>query len=77
MGIGIKLHYSPAYSSNLNLIERLWKVMNEHARNNQYFSTGKDFKRSLNIFFAFILPIIGAVLSGRIYNNFQKLYPAS
>ena len=35
--LGITLHYLPAYSPNLNPIERLWKVMNEHARNNKYF----------------------------------------
>ncbi|NQY38343.1 MAG: transposase [Alteromonadaceae bacterium] len=29
----IKRHYLPPYSPNLNPIERLWKVMNEHARN--------------------------------------------
>ncbi len=31
--LGIKLHYLPPYSPNLNPIERLWKVMNEYARN--------------------------------------------
>jgi transposase len=30
--LNIKLHYLPPYSPNLNPIERLWKVMNEHAR---------------------------------------------
>ena len=39
---GIKLHYLPPYSPNLNPIERLWKVMNEHARNNKYFATSKS-----------------------------------
>jgi hypothetical protein len=33
--LNIKLHYLPPYSPNLNPIERLWKVMNEHARNNK------------------------------------------
>ncbi|MCK5818104.1 MAG: transposase, partial [Psychromonas sp.] len=42
--------YLPAYSPNLNPIERLWKVMNEHARNNKYFATAKDFRRSINNF---------------------------
>jgi transposase len=37
--LNIKLHYLPPYSPNLNPIERLWKVMNEHARNNKYFAT--------------------------------------
>jgi transposase len=32
--LNIKPHYLPAYSPNLNPIERLWKVMNEQVRNN-------------------------------------------
>jgi transposase len=75
--LGITLHYLPAYSPNLNPIERLWKVMNEYARNNKYFATAKDFKRSINHFFDVILPDIGATLSGRINDNFQKLYSAT
>jgi transposase len=74
--LGITLHYLPAYSPNLNPIERLWKVMNEHARNNKYFATAKDFRRSINNFFDSVLPSIGATLSGRINDNFQKFYPA-
>jgi transposase len=75
--LGIALHYLPSYSPNLNPIERLWKVMNEHARNNKYFATAKDFRRSLNHFFGATLPTIGATLSGRINDNFQKFYPAT
>jgi transposase len=75
--LGIALHYLPAYSPNLNPIEWLWKVMNEHARNNKYFATAKDFRRSLNHFFDATLPTIGATLSGRINDNFQKFYPAT
>ena len=29
----IQIHYLPAYSPNLNPLERLWKVMNEEVRN--------------------------------------------
>jgi len=75
--LGITLHYLPPYSPNLNPIERLWKVMNEHARNNKYFATTKDFRRSINHFFDVVLPDIGATLSGRINDNFQKFYPAT
>ena len=32
---------------NLNPIERLWKVMNEHVRNNKYFATAKKFRKKL------------------------------
>ena len=73
----IKLHYLPPYSPNLNPIERLWKVMNEHARNNKYFSCKKEFRRKIKDFFDKTLPEIGGTLSSRINDNFQLLKPAS
>lgn len=69
----IKLHYLPAYSPNLNPIERLWKVMNEHARNNRFFKSSKDFKSALCKFFKNTLPEIADSLSSRINDNFQIL----
>ncbi|WP_269078762.1 IS630 family transposase [Endozoicomonas numazuensis] len=75
--LGIKLHYLPPYSPNLNPIERLWKVMNEHARNNQYFSKAKDFRQKINQFFDETLSKIGASLTSRINNNFEMLKSAS
>lgn len=75
--LGIKLHHLPPYSPNLNPIERLWKVMNEYARNNQYFAKAKDFRKKINHFLEVTLPEIGASLIGRINDNFQRLKPAS
>ena len=69
--LGIILHYLPPYSPNLNPIERLWKVMNEHARNNQYFATAKEFRQSIDEFFDGTLPRIGNALTSRINDNFQ------
>lgn len=71
--LNIKLHFLPAYSPNLNPIERLWKVMNEQARNNRFFKGAKDFKEAINDFFDEILPRIGNDLHGRINDNFQML----
>lgn len=71
--LNIKLHFLPPYSPNLNPIERLWKVMNEHARNNRFFKGAKDFKDAINGFFNDILPRIGNILNGRINDNFQLL----
>lgn len=73
----IKLHYLPPYSPNLNPIERLWKVMNEHVRNNEYFATAKEFRQKINQFLDETLPRIGASLVNRINDNFQMLNPAS
>ena len=73
----IKLHYLPSYSPNLNPIERLWKVMNEYARNNEYFADKKAFRRNINQFFDETLPEIADSLVSRINDNFERLKPAS
>jgi transposase len=43
----IKLHYLPAYSPNLNLIERLWKFMHKHVTNNCYYEHFDSFRYSV------------------------------
>lgn len=74
--LNINLVYLPAYSPNLNPIERLWKVMNEKVRNNKFFKSAKDFKDEINRFFNEILPKIAASLRSRINDNFQRLNQA-
>jgi len=71
--LNIKLHYLPPYSPNLNPIERLWKVMNEHARNNRFFKSSKDFREALCNFFKNTIPKIADSLPGRINDNFQMI----
>lgn len=71
--LNIKLFYLPPYSPNLNSIERLWKVMNEYARNNKFFKTADEFRQSINNFFKITLPKIADGLQSRINDNFQKL----
>lgn len=71
--LNIKLFYLPTYSPNLNSIERLWKVMNEHARNNKFFKSPDAFRQSITDFFQVTLPKIADMLSTRINDNFQKL----
>lgn len=75
--MNIELHYLPPYSPNLNPIERLWKVMNEYARNNRYFPTAKEFRTAINGFFKNTLPAIAETLTTRINDNFQTLKSAS
>lgn len=69
---GIVLHYLPAYSPNLNPIERLWKVMNEFVRNNRVFKTASEFRRAINNFFS-KWPEIAPSMIDRINDNFQIL----
>jgi len=72
---GIVLHYLPTYSPNLNPIERLWKVMNEYARNNRFFKCAKEFRRSIWDFFEKTWPEIALDMTDRINDNFQRLKP--
>ena len=74
--LNIKLYYLPPYSPNLPPIERLWKVMNEHIRDNQYFATTKEFRDNIDEFFNQTLPEIGDTLGSRINDDFQVLIPA-
>ncbi len=73
----IELNYLPPYSPNLNPIERLWKVMNEHVRNNEYFASAKEFRKRINHFFDVKLPEIADTLTSRITDNFQTLTSAT
>lgn len=74
--VNIRLHYLPPYSPNLNPIERMWKLMNEHARNNRYFSSTKEFRDAISEFFNQTLPDIAGSLSSRINDHFQVLKSA-
>ncbi len=71
--LNIELRFLPPYSPNLNPIERLWKVMNEKARNNVFFSNAKEFRENITNFFDKTLPKIGSTLDSRINDNFQLL----
>lgn len=69
----IRLRYLPTYSPNLNPIERLWKVMNEKARNNKYFAAKKEFRQQILNFFNVTVHEIKEELKNRITDNFQIL----
>lgn len=71
--LNINLVYLPPYSPNLNLIERLWKVMNEQVRNNYYFKSAKDFRKKINDFFKITLPKLAPSLYGRMNDEFQTI----
>lgn len=75
--LNIELHYLPPYSPNLNPIERLWKVMNEHVRNNCFFQNARDFREQVKSFFRDKLPKMRNKLLSRINDNFERLKPAN
>ena len=70
-----ELHILPPYSPNLNPIERVWKVMNEHVRNNVVFSSFKEFKTAILNFFEKEWNGISNELRTRINDHFEKLNP--
>jgi hypothetical protein len=59
------------------MCERLWKVMNEVARDNVFISSAKMFRDAINDFFVVTQPKIALSLSGRINDNFQLINPVT
>lgn len=47
----IKLVFLPAYSPELNLIERLWRIFKKHVLYNKYYETFTEFKEACMNFF--------------------------
>lgn len=71
--LGIKLHYLPPYSPNLNPVERLWKLMHEAVRYNKYYGKFSEFTEATLGFFK----CIGRkknILRKRITDDFQILH---
>lgn len=70
----LQLHYLPPYSPNLNLIERLWKIMRQQVTYNQYYSTFDEFQHNIKTFFQ-NLDQIQHILLQRITDKFQVIDP--
>lgn len=45
--LGIEMLFLPSYSPNLNLIERLWKLVKKLALNSQYYPDFKGFREGI------------------------------
>ncbi len=43
--LNIELLFLPAYSPNLNLIERLWKFVKKRVLSSRYYATFADFRK--------------------------------
>lgn len=71
--LGIKLHYLPPYSPNLNPVERVWKLMHENVRYNQYYGKFSEFSEAVLGFFKGIGRKKN-LLRDRITDNFQILH---
>jgi transposase len=67
----IKIHYLPPYSPNLNVIERLWKIMRERVTYNKYYHVFSEFKQKIHEFFNVTVHEIKHSLSNRINDKFE------
>jgi transposase len=47
----IKMIFLPAYSPNLNPIERVWKFFKKEVLSNKFYKTFSEFKSSIHLFF--------------------------
>ncbi|WP_096619025.1 transposase [Candidatus Enterovibrio altilux] len=73
----IQLHYLPSYSLNINLIKRLWTVINKKSKNNVYFKSKRCFNKIIEDFFTVLFLKIIKLLTLQINNKFQVFKPAS
>ena len=73
----IKLHFLPAYSPNLNPIERLWRIMNQRVRNNRYFATAQEFRDRITEFLEVSWSQMAYEMRSCITDNFQVLKTAN
>jgi transposase len=68
----IKVIFLPAYSPNLNIIERLWKIMHEEILYNEYYASYLEFKTAVMGFFENISDYEDK-LKTRLTHNFQLI----
>lgn len=70
-----ELIYLPPRSPNLNLIERLWKVLRENVTYNRYYSHFSDFTAAIEDFFARKIFLLQPLLVRRLCDNFDVIAP--
>ena len=68
----LKLIFLPAYSPNLNIIERLWRFFHQKLTYNRYFETFEEFRKETLKFFK-NLKIYQKELETLLTDNFQMI----
>lgn len=74
----LKLHFLPAYSPNLNPIERLWKWMKERVIYNTYYQHFDDFRNAIFGFLKLVSELdteskLGSELRSRVRDQFRPI----
>jgi len=69
----IKMIFLPAYSPNLNPIERVWKFFKKNVLENQFYKTFSEFETAIDIFFKedLKIPILQEKLRRFASDNFH------
>ena len=70
----IELHFIPAYSPNLNIIERLWKILKEVVVYSKFHLKFADFQNAVHDFFKNKM-WLKEEFSNRLTDNFQIIKP--
>lgn len=69
--LNIELLFLPPYSPNLNLIERLWKLVKKRCLNSQYHSDFQQFQHVITDFLEHMNQLDAAELDSLLTLNFQ------
>ena len=69
--LGVELLFLPAYSPNLNLIERLWKLTKAKCLRNRYYPSFTQFKSAIDSFLDSLNTRYQAELESLLTLNFQ------
>jgi len=71
----LNLIYLPPRCPNLNLIERLWKIMREHVTYNRYYKHFSEFQNAIRTFFNEQITTLQPSLLRRLRENFHIIHP--
>jgi transposase len=71
----ITLHYLPPYSPNLNVIERLWKLLREKTVYDHYYPCAQEFFGAVRKFFNEEVSKMGEELKRMFTDKFQIIKP--
>lgn len=69
--LGIELLFLPAYSPNLNLIERLWKLVKKRCLTNRYYADFSAFRQAIDACLDRLASTATAELHSLLSLNFQ------
>jgi transposase len=70
--LGIEILFLPSYSPNLNLIERLWKVVRKHCLYGKYYSDFATFSTTIDSFIKTVHKHYASELSTLLTLDFQS-----